>query len=827
MSAFDTSTKPVLPTSVVEVTADGRVVCADNSVWAWFSIPLAPTVDAKTLHQYLEASDPLMGALTELAALTSIKGVKRRFVQKSAYRQYQILGVNLDAYFEPPLDHALYHELVDEYSTSNDVVIRRCALLGIRLVPKLGKKTVKETVDQFVATFVESDVIVSDFDKDFFEVRSLMARHGLGCATKEEVALARSWWSGGKTTGLYYMSEPERFHFFDNADSARLGSGYARENLPYSEWPDLQGHTVMTFASVTEMKLPWVSVFDYGAQWFSDLIANGALCISINGLLEPGAVTAKEVESQIEGYESDIKERYKVGKDAHHEQEQKLAMLGHVRDLYGGINPPPISTRTSITVAFNGDGSRFDSLNIPGVNIEKLASRQTGAFAETFLGPVVRTNPALHDLPLTTIAYSGLCSLSTVGDDARGSAFVGYTERDHQPVWSNPGAAMTLADSPPLFGIFGQSGSGKTMVGVKLCIDYARLGHKSVFVDPKERSDFTALFSHYGGSSIHLAEIASSEGIVDPLRFSLDAKDGISQAASMLRFINPWGSRGDDMELPVTSCLRYGVERGARSILSALYIARDEGFYYATDPDLDLVRPIEEVAKAVPFASALIGHTDTGKRLAFDNNLTYIRVGDAQLDLPQNGVNGDIPLSQRVAVAMIRMLVRGSTIAVRGNEGVVGLDEAWIFFDQAGKEVESLGRLARSQSVAVILATQKVQDAVNAGVEDHISSGMILGMNSETEARAACTMLHLEPTPDRLERMLAKKSIQGIDGRVRHNYNSMRALIDPRTREVERGSIAIFADVHDRAVYTEIRLSDEFLALASTNILDRNRRLGV
>ena len=49
------------------------------------------------------------------------------------------------------------------------------------------------------------------------------------------------------------------------------------------------------------------------------------------------------------------------------------------------------------------------------------------------------------------------------------------------------------------------------------------------------------------------------------------------------------------------------------------------------------------------------------------------------------------------------------------------------------------------------------------------------------------------------------------------NWDSMHALKSPRNSQVLRGSVFIYQDLDTRAVPTEIRLTDEFHRLASTN----------
>src|SRR5690606_21148837 len=121
-------------------------------------------------------------------------------------------------------------------------------------------------------------------------------------------------------------------------------------------------------------------------------------------------------------------------------------------------------------------------------------------------------------------------------------------------------------------------------------------------------------------------------------------------------------------------------------------------------------------------------------------------------------------LTQRSAMALVRMLVMGSATAVSYRDGGVFLDEAWVFLGAGASELERLGRLARSQRVAVFLMTQRVSDALKADLTDFISTGIILPMNKEAEAEAACKLVDLEPTRDRIRRILGDATMGAAGG---------------------------------------------------------------
>jgi hypothetical protein len=116
--------------------------------------------------------------------------------------------------------------------------------------------------------------------------------------------------------------------------------------------------------------------------------------------------------------------------------------------------------------------------------------------------------------------------------------------------------------------------------------------------------------------------------------------------------------------------------------------------------------------------------------------------------------------------------------------------------------------------------TQKCTDPLRAGLAGYISRILILPIEDEQEARAACGLARLEATPDRIRRITAKSKTGSAP-----NWDSMRALRDPVTGAVLRGAVAIYCDLGGRAVPTEITIPPEFLALASTNPGDIDARL--
>lgn len=321
-----------------------------------------------------------------------------------------------------------------------------------------------------------------------------------------------------------------------------------------------------------------------------------------------------------------------------------------------------------------------------------------------------------------------------------------------------------------------------------------------------------------GGQVASLDDITSGDGIYDPIRFSPTAQAGVELAASLLGQINPWGSKAADFETPLLQSLAHGVERGATCIGEALQIAQR-----------DRIAPTEMVERvfalsASPLFRACVGFTPgtTGLRVA--DGVTYIRVGGTYLDLPAPGAT-NITQTQRISAALIRMMVFGSAMALTGRQGVVMLDEAWVFVQAGRAELERLGRLARSQQVLPMLFTQFARDILDEGLAGAISRGLVLSFREPDEARAALELFRIEPTPERLERLLGPATIGGIDGSTTApNWSSFRALRDFETRKVLRGSVALYSDLHRRAVPVEVVIPPSLFLAASTNPEDIRRR---
>jgi hypothetical protein len=238
-----------------------------------------------------------------------------------------------------------------------------------------------------------------------------------------------------------------------------------------------------------------------------------------------------------------------------------------------------------------------------------------------------------------------------------------------------------------------------------------------------------------------------------------------------------------------------------------------------TPPELPLV--LAPMSDLQPVAVA---------ELRVSQGLTLIEVGNSHLNLPEPGADADV--TQRTALAIVRMLVFGTMSALTGRQGVVFLDEGWVFTSAGKQEMDRLGRLARSLEVFPILLTQKVSDALGAGLAGYISRGLIMHISDVAEARASFELFKLQPTVERMTRVTAKPKMASDTseedekigaGGAAFDWRSLKALVDSN-RKVRRGAVGYHIDLAGRCVPVEITIPDWFVRVASTNGLDIRAR---
>lgn len=852
---------PLWPTQLVSTTRDGRSVGVDNSVWLYRAVPLSPVADAKTDELMLAAAMPVYDAISELSQIDALPALKSRKLAKGSYREAHMLLVNVPRPFEPMPGAPNAAYLAAEHADVK--VMRRLLVLGVKLRPKvagesgwLSREGLRKAIDSVVETISTAGVVMSDYDADFAEVSDAMRRAGLNDMTKDDRRLANAWWNHGRYADTPTLVHGNHVHVFESSEHAKVVAridiedctkwrgdvsgeiarrvsairraesarergemadeldGYIQASLVEGGEPWVAGEHTLTFASVEDYEFEKhggvLSPVDGRAQWASTLIQRGAAAISLRGLIEPSAITREQIRRQRKRILNDIKERQNTpGKQDRSEQEEMYYKLTENEEFYASFGASATLIETSVIVAFDGNVDPSKKAQGTILKLSAMDNRQRPAQFEMMLCSSVRANPHRHDLPGSMVAASGLPSMSQVGDET--GILLGFTEMDRQPAYLSATKASS-DDQLPMMLVVGGTGSGKTVTMLSIADQFARSGTRTIVLDPKMGSAHDPTVLNCGGQVYSLDDLSAADGVFDPFRFAPNLDTAVSLASSMLMTINPWGIMADSYESAITIALRYGATQGATCTGQALLIAKADG---RADPDM--VDKVLALAEASTMFRACIGVDPQGTGLRVAAGLTLIKVGDAHLNLPAPG-DPKPSQEQRIALALVRMMVFGSAMALAGDAGgALCVDEAWLVLSAGRAEMETLGRLARSQNVLPILFTQRVTDALNAKLQGFISRGLILSVPDRDEALAACELFKLEATPERIHRMTTPATKAGGNGgSLEPDWDSQKALRNPVTRKHLRGSIGIYFDLAERAVPVEIKLSERFLYYAST-----------
>ncbi|MDQ2740468.1 MAG: ATP-binding protein [Actinomycetota bacterium] len=816
-------TEPMWPTEKRARFSGGRVQGVDGKVWLYKNVPLEPVVDAKTGSAAFEASVPILRAVEELAARTRI-GMARRATSKGEYRKIHMQLVNVPAAFIPPDDTGIAPYL--RGMMPHETVQNRVLLFGVQLRAKLGGGGGwQQKAASAVESLVSGGTPLSDYDADYADMDALLAQSGMTTPDARQFALADSWWNFGRAPDTPMLEHPDHVHVFTEAESVRVAAKHGQD---CKSWPEVPNHHILSFGTVREFDLGYTEASSHAAQWVDTLVVQDAMCVSIRAAIEPTKVTREELRRRKRQYQADLEERVGSGAMERAELDEKLEQISDMEAWYSGPGAQPTLTETSVVFALGGHEEDMANLGSnSGLILSPMAYLQMKALRETMIASRFRASPYLHDLPSQTIACSALPSLSIAGDRRGQRILTGMSERDAQPCWLSPTAAAS-EDSLPMLLVAGQTGSGKTQAMLWFGDQLSRLrNHRGertpvIMFDPKMGSDHTEAVKRSGGQVYSLDDLLSADGVFDALRFSKSASVGIELASSLLMSVNPWGSKKLDYETDLLRALQYGVDHGATCTGHALKLAAEAPD--ATVETKEMVAKAFDVAEVSPMFRAFFGVDPQGVALSAAEGITLIKVGTANLSLPEPGAGADVgSLTERAGLALIRAIVYGSMMALMDRQGALLLDEAWVVLAAGRKEMERVGREARSQGVLPILFTQRVTDALNAGLAGYISRGLILPIQDPAEAEAACKLFQLEATPARMTRITAKATVgEGETGAP--NWRSMRALRDQNTGRILRGSVGIYSDLAGRAVPVEIKIPAEFLAVSSTNPDDIQRR---
>ena len=388
-----------------------------------------------------------------------------------------------------------------------------------------------------------------------------------------------------------------------------------------------------------------------------------------------------------------------------------------------------------------------------------------------------------------------------------------------EPIESRPGRCITVDSPDSTYLCADLVPTHNTMLLLWLAHQWNIIGHPQFILDPKKNSDHSGAVQAFGGRTASFSDLEGADGPLDPIRFMKDPRQGVQLAADMLMSIAPWPDEPKAHETDIGRALSHGVAKGARATGEALQIALRDGVVSE-----QTVAPVFDFANTYTMFRTTFGMGRSENPFDLGEGLTLFRVGETEFEMP-DPADSTPPHERRAIVRAssnaMRMMIRAATTALAGRSGIIHLDEAWVVELLAKGETNQLGRLARQMDVFPILYNQTPSTAVEAKVENYISSGFLGYLKSEAEATAGLKLLGMEGNDLVRRRVLTPRG----DGSGGTNWGSLQHLYAPGGgRKVIRGSVFYHADSLGRIGATEIVLPKQFLDLASTNPDDiRNR----
>ena len=400
--------------------------------------------------------------------------------------------------------------------------------------------------------------------------------------------------------------------------------------------------------------------------------------------------------------------------------------------------------------------------------------------------------------------------------------------KDIRPIPDTPNRCLTVGSPDHTFLIAGYVPTHNTRLALHLAGQWGRLpapdhpGHTIpvVFWDPKPNSDDFGPFVRSRNGRFTRLDDPSSRGILDPLRCIPDTMRDMQMqmAVAMLGQITG-GMHGDrNRELALTSIIGYGMRHGADCLGECVDMAYAE--YAGRGPEAGTIAPLVTDIKPMldravlndPLMPLIYATEHGGAKLSVGEGLTLISAGSLNV-ITEKEIDSAPSAVQRW---VCRMVAIGASSLVIGRDGMFVGDEAWsLLLDDFGRSVVArMGRLGRAQHYMAFLLSQKVDEFVDAGLDDFIGKVYVMaigakneGSGRDSQAEAACRLAG-QPLDGRMHARMMHDKYVDPDSRA-PDWDSLYALFDPDTGRLLRGSIAYLSTGGGApAIPIEVRVPD-------------------
>jgi hypothetical protein len=346
------------------------------------------------------------------------------------------------------------------------------------------------------------------------------------------------------------------------------------------------------------------------------------------------------------------------------------------------------------------------------------------------------------------ISHAGLQSFSDLGDDA--GLFGGLIDPDATPFFIDPLGAP-LKNLPPVFGIFGDPGSGKTFFAQSVAVQSALNGLPVIFVNPKGGDSLYGMVDYaqsleVPSRRVSMSALEDTPGAFDPFRY---APPTIAAEIANLHILSALEDVRDGLSLPERLALGSGLKRGALNGARCVW----DALQYIPGEEAGRLRGlVEQQMEASSMFSLGIALQPLPSIDMTTQRLTLVDF-DRELGLPEGKTANEYTVSERIALAAVRLVIRASLeILIANRSGVLIVDEAWTFLSQPEglASLQRISREGRSLNILPVLLTQRIADVVTKDLESYLSRVLVLKLSEKKEAETAVRLCGLQPTPERL-----------------------------------------------------------------------------
>lgn len=772
---------------------DGTLLGHDGDAWLYMALPMVPLVWEDPEAQMAHAQK-LHNLLTELGSHSrsgAIAGTK----MGARYREFHLVSLAWD---EPPRMPDSISPAVEEwlrpvfsrFHTGNGlfavgVKLRRASALTASGFMSTLRSVVNEAADRVPDK--------NEFAADRALVGPILQRAGGQVCTTEQVRRLESWWNDGYGGNTAIQVDP---------DGRLIGC---------DGWPEGLEFSVLT-------KFSRMQLSPESGLWLADAFGHheGCVAVSVRGTLVPADEARKDFRKSQRKARARIEEQAATGDMQRQEDHDLRNISASLESMYVGADEPLVRYTS---IVFARRASRVDATYATeldhtwGIKSKVLLHRQVEGLEETLpLGRprVGQSKIFTRDLTVGMIAASGIGSFDAVGDD--GGSWIGTAPPVHSLVWLDPQGA-SKENKPPSMGVVGEPGAGKTFLLQLIATQATLSGLPVVFINPKSADSLVEFCAAVGGETIKVSSLEKEPGLLDPFRY---AKPEIAAEIAIAHINTMMASIPEDDRIYLAAGIRAAAEEGAGCVGEAL----EHDMVPAKWREL-----IPLQAQSLPLFGLGISMVPRSSwNYTKDGRLTLVEFDRPLPNLGSVTATAGLGPEERAAVAGIRLITRASLEQMFTTEdagagqyakprgGVLIVDEAHVFLSsQEGRSIlQGLGRTGRSQGILPVMATQRLADLIEEGVDmaSYMGRVFVMRMTDPKETDAALHLCGLKPTDQRREFL-----------------RNAGPVHDKQNPENSRGAMALYRDLRDRVSAVLVGPVPEEVRLRfSTNLLDREAR---